>query len=75
VMEKVNGLDLGANDYITKPFHIESCLRAFVWYCAQRNVVSDIIAGHTHVGRSIAECILPSGYARRRSDRADKDAV
>lgn len=26
VMEKVNGLDTGANDYITKPFHIEELL-------------------------------------------------
>jgi len=26
VMEKVNGLDLGASDYITKPFHIEELL-------------------------------------------------
>jgi two-component system, OmpR family, response regulator ArlR len=26
VMEKVNGLDSGANDYITKPFHIEELL-------------------------------------------------
>lgn len=26
VMDKVNGLDLGASDYITKPFHIEELL-------------------------------------------------
>lgn len=26
IMEKVNGLDTGANDYITKPFHIEELL-------------------------------------------------
>jgi DNA-binding response OmpR family regulator len=30
VMDKVSGLDLGANDYITKPFAIEECLQEYV---------------------------------------------
>ena len=32
--DKVNALDLGADDYVTKPFGRKSCWRAFAWRCA-----------------------------------------
>lgn len=34
VTDKVSGLDMGANDYITKPFAIESCWRGSGYYYA-----------------------------------------
>lgn len=34
VEDKVSGLDLGANDYVTKPFRMRSCWHAYAPRCA-----------------------------------------
>ena len=41
VHDKVSGLDLGANDYVTKPFQIEELSRGFEHIYENRQVKSN----------------------------------
>jgi DNA-binding response OmpR family regulator len=62
VMDKVSGLDLGANDYITKPFAIEELLariRALLRYGSR--LKADTLSG----GRTYAELFLHEASATR----------
>jgi len=56
IEDRVHGLEIGADDYMTKPFHLEELLarikgmlRRKQWYTAPLRNKSDLVIGKTHV--------------------------
>ena len=72
VMDKVAGLDGGANDYVIKPFHIEELLARIrvLTRGAQKDSGGLLVNGDVGAGSEKAP-----GDARRKAGDADQDAV
>ena len=66
VMDKVNGLDTGADDYVTKPFSIEELL-ARIRVCLRRHADVDGPEG------ALAIADLTRDVMRRRVERAGRE--
>ena len=66
VMDKVNGLDTGADDYVTKPFSIEELL-ARIRVCLRRHADVDGLEG------ALAIADLSMDVMRRRVERAGRE--
>ncbi|MEA4870840.1 MAG: response regulator transcription factor [Christensenella sp.] len=67
VMDKVNGLDMGANDYVTKPFHIEELLARIRMVLRTSDPVPQSPAEETF---SIGDLVLT--HSSRQVIRADE---
>ncbi|MBR0464119.1 MAG: response regulator transcription factor [Clostridia bacterium] len=67
VDDKVNGLDLGANDYLTKPFHTRELLariRAMTRAQTPQNLDNTMRVGNISLDRSTFELTGPGGDCR-----------